>query len=250
MGCGLLTNPVSVRLAALSGTALYHWLTPWLPAIGLDTVMAAIRAADASSNLNWQLAVQYAEVRTDDPDQPETLGALQQGAANYVTTAQNIAETTGTKMLVRFGIAYKIYTGSGPEQGDLDFQLQYTQCGKMVGAFANQVVATNGSTGLVTVISDWIPSMQVTKIKPAFVINSATSNLRVRLVYRTAGAVKESPGSWTTLGSLQSAGEICPGELTPTIGTQDMWVQIGLEVSSSDANLAQGFVACAVGVRK
>lgn len=165
MGCGLLTNPVSVRLAALSSTAVYHWFTPWLPAIGLDTVMAAFRAADASSNLNWQLAVQYAEVRTDDPDQPGTLGALQQGAANYVTTAQNIAETTATKMFVRFGIAYKIYTGSGPEQG--------------------------------------------------------------------------GPGSWATLGSLQSAGAVCAGELTPTIGSQDIWVQIGLEVSSSDANLAR-----------
>lgn len=250
MGCGLLMPPISVRLAALSTTFVYWWGTPWREAIGLDTVMAAIKAADASTNFNWQLAIQTAAVRTDNPDQPATLGTAQTGVGPYVTTALDISQTTGSKMWVRFGLAYKIGTGAGPEQGDIDLQLQYTQCGKMVATFANQVVATQGSTGLVTVISDWIPSMQVTKIKPAFVINSATTNLRVRLVYRTSGAVRESPSAWSTLGSLQSAGETCPGELSPTIGTQDMWVQIGLEVSSSDANLAQGFVAVAVGVRK
>lgn len=250
MGCGLLTNPISVRLVALSTSFVQHWCTSWLEATGLDSVMAAVKAADASANFGYQLVMQTAAVRTDNPDQPSTLGSLQTGAGSYVTTAQDVSQSTASKLWVRFGLGYKITTGSGPEQADVNFQLQYTRCGKMVGAWAGQVVATQGTTGLMQAVSGWIPSMQVTKIKAGFIVNSATSNLRVRLVYRLAGANQESPTAWSPLGSVLSPGENCTGELTPTIGTQDMWVQIGLEYSSSDANLAQGYVAVSVGVRK
>lgn len=139
---------------------------------------------------------------------------------------------------------------SGPEQGDVELQVAYQACGKVVGAISEQLVATQGTTGLVKVVSAWLPAMEVAKIKAALVVNSATSNLRVRIVYRTAQTSKEVPSAWSTLGSQYDTGEENTGELTPTIGTQDMWVQIGLEYASSDANLAQGFVAAVVGVRK
>lgn len=240
-----LTQRLETHLVCTTTTAQYEWFTDWMPTEGIDNIRAVMKAKNASGNFQWQLAIQYAAVRPDDPTAPATLSQQQTGNGEYQTQDVSVATNMGDYRLFRLGIAYNS-SQTGMNQADVSLQASWKQIGTDLGT--RRVVLSIADTGTkYEPLTDWVPATFMTKVRAAFVLNSitpSTGHLGYRLAYQTAGTTVAQPGAW----QLLEAGMTRPGngvtyserntqDLTLTTG--DMWFRLGVaydQDSSVDAN--------------
>ena len=248
MSCGKSTADVQAHLATTSNSDTYHWFTPWMVSIGIETLKAVIAAHGASGQLRCQLAIQVAGTRTEDPGAPVKLDAALDGDGERCTGLESIAQYTGDTFYVRFGVAYSVQPNqSGLAQADVTFSVSFTQCGKLVGGKTLSLASTT-STPAYAVVTPMVSALMVQKVKALVVASSLNGNFGWKLCYRTATTNKDNPSGWTSLeaGDPHGTGPFCLGEFTVSLDGE-MWVQFGVMYqSSSGAGDAQVMVSYAV----
>ena len=65
-----------------------------------------VKAKAVSGSFRCQVVVQYAAVRTDEPDSPSSVGSALTGAGEALVSSGDISGTTANKMWRRYGIKY------------------------------------------------------------------------------------------------------------------------------------------------
>lgn len=219
-----------------------------MPTEGVENIRAVLKARNTSgATFQWQLAIQYAAVRADDPSAPATLAQQQGGNGEYQTQDVSVAANMEDYRLFRLGIAYSS-SQAGMNQGDVSLQASWKQVGTDLGA--RRVILSIVDTGTkYEPLTDWVPATFMTKVRAAFVLNSitpSTGHLGYRLAYQTAGTTVTQPGAWQLLeaGMTRPANGVTYSErntqdLTVTTGASDMWIRLGVaydQDSSVDAN--------------
>src|SRR5262245_14880242 len=110
----VLTPYVERRLTANSAASpalQYAWLTSWYLAAGVDTIRAAVKCfnvvKDAGlSSFQWQLCIETAKARPDNPNTTITLlGTQQANAGEYKTGSLTVSGSTAGAMWFRLGVA-------------------------------------------------------------------------------------------------------------------------------------------------
>lgn len=238
-----LTAFTQRRLVATSSTVVYEWFTEWLPCDGVDAIRAVLKAKQAGANFAWQLAIQYAPVRVDEPDAPSTLGNQTTGSNEMQTGDISVSATTPSKRLFRLGIAYS--SASGVTQGDVSLVASWKSVATPLGA--RRVTLAVADTGTkYEVLTDWMPATFMSKVKAVFMLNSitgATSQLRYRLAIQTAGTSVQQPNAWTDLEAGWTTPSVTysernTGELS--VSTTDMWFRLAVAygmTSTIDTNV-------------
>ena len=255
-GCGGMVRGRSRRLVAYSSVFAEEWFTEFVPVIGMDKIMAALRAKAATNDhFQAQVIVQFAAVRTDSPDSPATLGSVQtasSGSIEYPTGAIDISASAATKFYVRFGVAYRYNpTGGSQSSADVSLDINYEQCGEIAGGL-NAQLFTSTSDMQVVALTGLLSPLMVEKIKAALMVTSKTGNFQWKLTYRTFSTNREVPGAWSDSfeQSYRTAtGDVNTGELTVSGLGSAMWIQIGLAYTSSSGN-GQASVSLALGTRR
>ena len=255
MSCGNAVAPRTERIIAQSTNPVVLPFTGWMSAVGFGEIKAALllRALQVTSgSMEAELAIQTAEVRTDDPDNWATVAGLSQSGAGGTCSADiSVATTTAGKMWVRFGLSFKLTTGStAPGAADATLALAYAACGSLVGAWSGQLTTTVTSDSFIA-LTPPVPALLADKIKAALIVQSVSGNFRCRIVVRYFVLTPEAAGAWTNTSNTDVTGadERNTGELTLTNGT-NMYVQVGLAYSSSTAAFAQADVSVSVGARR
>lgn len=229
-----LTRYAERRLVATSSTVQYAWFTGWMTADGVDNVRAVLKAKNASgSSFNWQLAIQYAPVRIDEPGAPATLATAQTGSAEYQTGDVSVASNAASSRFFRLGIAYWATANTGVQQSDVGLIASWKSVATFLGRSRVTLAAVDTGTKY-EVLTGWVPATFMSKIKAVFMLNSitgATSNLRYQLAYQTAGTSVQQPSGWvaaeqgfTTPSSTYN--ERNTGEIA--ISTTEMWIRLGV----------------------
>lgn len=223
------------RLVATSTTVQYEWYTDWMPTEGIDNIRSVLKGKNATgSYFSFQLAVQYAAVRVDEPGAPGTLGAAQVGSVEYQTGDLSVATNMAANRLFRLGIAYfTAQGGSGVQQGDVGLQASWKQTGTSLGTTRVTLEVVDTGTKY-AVLTRWMPATLMTKIKAAFVLTSitgASSNLKYQLAYQTAETKVQQPKAWTNAEAgfttpQNTYDERNTGERDLT--TTDMWFRLGV----------------------
>jgi len=176
MPCGQLLGPYQARLAAISATVQYHWLTGWFPATGVDNIKGVLRNCAVDGNFQSRLVLQLATIRTDDPSAPVLLEASYlQDAGERCTGVLDISNSTASKYFMRLGIAYSVHTGSSIAAADVGLELAYNSCGEIIGATSLDLV-TPGTNSLHTPITGWVPAMYAAKVKAIIIVTNAIGN--------------------------------------------------------------------------
>lgn len=257
MTCGSLTPAVQRSLNALPDRAAYEWFTEWMPCTGVDKFLALLVNRNVQGNFRSQVAAQWAAVRTDESGlSVTTYGSAASGAGQATINSGDISSTSDEKFFVRFGVKYDLSTGSTAASAEVQLQVAYDSCGRVVGASSEQLQATS-STNSFKALTPWLPAMHAAKVKAAMVVNSLTGDFQWRMTYRTAEHFKEVPSAWTVdwnpgaggLNPFRTATEVNTTELAPTL-TDKMWVQYGIQFNLSSTNQGQATVNAAVAVRK
>ncbi len=252
MPCGQLLGPYQARLAAISTTVQYHWLTGWFPATGVDNIKGVLRNRAVDGNFQSRLVLQLATIRTDDPSAPVLLEASYlQDAGERCTGVLDISNSTASKYFMRLGIAYSVHTGSSIAAADVGLELAYNSCGEIIGATSLDLVAP-GTNSLHTPITGWVPAMYAAKVKAIIIVTNAIGNFRQQLAYRTATTRLQQTSAWSTNfeGAWHTGnGEFPTGEITLSIGSV-MWVQFGLEHSLSSGANGGAQVETSVAIRR
>ncbi len=220
-----------------TGTTLYQWFTDWMCCDGVDAIRAVLKAKNATSaNFSWQLAIQYAPVRSDNPDAPAAIGNGQTGSGEYQTGDLSLAAQADapTHRLFRLGIAYTSVNAS-VQQADVSLQASYKSVATPLG-MARATLAITDSSNKYEVLTPWIPAIYMAKVKAAFVLNSinpSNGNFKYRLAYQTAGTTVTQPSAWTDIesgwtqpGNGVTYSERNTGEVTVT--TSEMWFRLGV----------------------
>lgn len=181
MSCGELKNAMG-RYHGTTSTALYYWLTPYMPATGVDTIRPILRALALAggANFKWQLAIQTCAVRQDNPDDPALLGTEQGGAGTYAPG--DLSLTLAEKAWWRLGVAVR--ASSGVAQGDIELDYGFNDCGKVVAFTTFSITSDSSSNPTVIPLGDILPANFAQKFKAAVIIPSADANLQTKLVYR------------------------------------------------------------------
>jgi hypothetical protein len=247
--CGKLTQLEQRTLEADDTTMRYAPFTKWMPTIGLDEVVAVMKARAVLGSPSWQLAVQYAAVRTDLPDAWAVLDALQANAGERCTGPVSLTNAP-SKMFVRFGMGYKSAAGATLAQLDATLQLAMEPCGMVIGTYAFHPVATDTNTRYQP-ITDWIPSAHAAKVKAALISTSlAGTNFQFQLAQQKAATSVEVPGAWATIeaGWRNTATEACTGEITLSY-TNQFWTRFGIAYNVSSGTFAEADLAAIVAVR-
>jgi len=245
-----LTNYAERHLVATSSTTQYAWFTGWQSANGIDNIRAVLKAKNAGAvgalPLQWQLAIQYAEVRADAPGSPSVIGTAQTaGTIDYQTGDISVATNMAANRLFRLGVAYSS-ASNAVVQGDVSLVASWKSVATELGRVRMMLGAVD--TGVkYEVLTDWMPATFMSKIKAAFILNSltSTSNFRYQLAYQTAGTSVQQPSGWT---NAEPSGWVTPsvaynerntGDIAVTT-TTDMWFRLGLAyglTSGVDANV-------------
>lgn len=242
-----------------NGTGLvFVPVTDWGPAIGLDTLMAAIIVTSmytASGNTKAQLAVQTASVRTDAPDAwavvSVTGGGLSVVGETHGASAElTVSSLTASKAWVRWGVAFSLDTGAtGPGSADVTFTASGVCVGKMIGSWRGQLVSSVTSDATIA-ITGWIPVVWAKKVMAPMLVTSASANWRCRLRYRTSESSTSAPGNWTDTGDTDHSGnqERVAVDNGLSLGSNH-FVQFGLGYSSSSGTSIAD-ISITVGVRR
>lgn len=160
----------------------------------------------------------------------------------------DLSASTSANMYFRLGVQFA--SSSGLSESDLTFQVSYEACGSIVAMETHELIATSTSA-VVKSIGGWMPAITADKVKAAIIVSGIQgANFQVQLVYRTATASREDPGSWTSLDTLRTgAGEFAVSDQTLSIGGQ-MWVQFGIKYILSSGSLGGATVSTTIAVRK
>jgi hypothetical protein len=206
----------------------------------LSSFDAVVKAKAVSGSFRCQVVVQYAAVRTDEPDSPSSVGSALTGAGEALVSSGDISGTTANKMWRRYGIKYDLTSGSAAT-ADVELQVVENTCGEVLTSWSGVLVAST-STRAFQEVGMWVPASLAKKIKAAVVVNSLSGNFQWCLTYRTATTSKDVPDAWTAdWDTLRTATEVNTGELSPTL-TGKMWVQIGIQYNLSGSTPGQAFV--------
>jgi len=226
------TGLFSRHLSCQTTGTFYEWFTPWMSCDGVDNIRAVLKAKNASANLAWQLVVQYAAIRVDNPGSATTLAAAQTANGEYNPGDISVATDMGNNRFFRLGIAYGATAG---QQGDLTLQASWKQVGTDLGT-AQATLALSDSSNRYEAITAWIPATFMSKVKVAFVVNSITpsnGNFKYRLAVQTAATTTAQPTAWTDLeqafqqpGNGTNYSEHHTGEIAVT--TSDMWFRLAI----------------------
>jgi len=262
-GCGATTPSVAKRLVTTTKDYwTYEPFTQWAPVTGVDKVKATLKRKSVTVNgtgsFKVKPVVQYAAVRTDDPESWSTLGGSEySGDGDSCTGEIDISSDAASKFFVRFGVACKL-DGASPTYGQADVALEvsYNACGKVAGGRTLQL-QTNSTTELFHPVTGWVPGIAVEKVKAAIIITSdSMGEFECKLAYRSAEAVKEEPGEWSAIGASwysPSSGrnyEANTGEISSLYLGSKMWVQFGIAHKlNTGSTLAYATVSTAVATR-
>lgn len=219
------------HLFATSSTVQYEWFTGWLSTDGIDNIRAVLKGKNAGASFTWQLAIQYAAVRSDEPGSPATLGSQQSSSGEYQTGDISVANNMASNRLFRLGIAYS--SPNAVQQADLVLTASWKSVGTFLGRRRVTLAAVDTGTKY-EVLTGWLPATFMSKIKAVFMLNSitgASSNLRYQLAYQTAGTSVQQPNAWVNAEQgfntpSVSYNERNTGEIT--VSTTDMWIRLGV----------------------
>lgn len=239
------------HLIATSTDVLYYWFTGWQPAIGLDDIKSGVHLKGISGNIQARLAIQVANVRTDNPSTPAILESSYSNTQDRCTGVLDVSATTSTPMFVRFGVAYNLSSGTTPGQADVSVDFSWPACGQAAGGGTFALLAPDTNSRY-QAISGWIPAIFADIAKAAIVVTATIGNFRCQLAYRTATSFKESTSGWSSnLEELWHGGngEYTTGEKTLS-ASSSMWVQVGIEYSLSSGTNGSAQVSVAAAVRR
>jgi hypothetical protein len=228
----------------------YLWLTDWQPTIGVDDVDANMKVRAMTSTMNWQLAVQYATIRTDKPGAPAVLDALQTtGAGERGVNGIQLSGTT--EMYFRMGYMYASPNAGTLVAADLWLQIAYTACGSIIGTGTTRLEATSTDDRYLP-ISGWMSRKAAAKVKAAFVgAQYAGSGFRFQLAQQKATTSIEAPDAWAGLQAstyYTSAGENNTGEVTCSY-TSQLLTRFGIKYNLSAGSYGAADVSWALCVR-
>ena len=251
MACGNTGTSATHSLHTTSTTVAYTWYTPWMPATGLDNIIAVMILTGLSGNFQAQLAIQTADVRPEAPNSPSLLGSAQTTTTPYCTGAVSVASSTASAMWVRFGIAANLTSGSALGQADVTLMVSDDRCGQAVGTATNTLSSTTTATNTFVAITGWIPAILANYVKAALVATALQGPIQWRLTMRTANTTPDLPNAWSTTFDTwrTTAGGICTGELATSISGA-MYVQFGLQFILGSGSFGNVMVASTVAVRK
>jgi len=231
-----LTRYAEHHLVATSSTVQYEWYTDWLPTDGVDNIRAVLKAKNTSGGqFGWQLAIQYATVRADNPDTPGTLGTQQDSDGEYVTGDLAVGTSMQSKRLFRLGVAY--FSAGAAVQGDVALVASWKSVGTILGAqTVNLEVVDSGGIKYMP-LTGWVPATFMAKIKAAFILSglTITSNFRYQLAYQLATTSVQQPDAWATAEASWTTpstanNERNTGEITVSASSK-MWFRLGVAYS-------------------
>ncbi len=130
--------------------------------------------------------------------------------------------------------------------------MAYARCGELIGSGNWQINSTTTSEQF-QVISGWLPTILVEKVKLAAICAGLTGNLEWRLAYRTAATQKSLPSAWSNVTDASApygTGEINTGDLALTLSLK-MWVQFAVSYKvPAVGDSGQASLTTALGVRR
>lgn len=240
-----LTQYREAHLVSTTTTTQYSWFTDWMTADGITNIRAVLKCKNASgANFRWQLAIQYAAVRADNPGTPATLGNQQTNSGEYQTQDVPVGTGMDANRLFRLGIAYSS-AQTGMEQGDVSLQASWLQLGTDLGS-SRMVLGVVDSGVKYAPLTDWIPATVMSKVKAAFILTSITPStgyLGYQFAIQFAGTTVAQPGAWELLG----AGYTRPGAnvtyeehnsaaIAPAANT-NMWFRLGVAYNQNSSGV-------------
>jgi len=247
--CARLTPETQKTLNCNSTSVRHAWYTEWLPAVGVEAVRLVLKNKSVVGNFRAKVSIQTAGVRTDNPDAPDdTQGSGYLTGAGEQYELLDLSTVTPSKFFIRFGLAYSA-TDTTYSEADAAMQISFgTKGGAVRGSVSKHLVAAT-TTSRYLEVTPWMPALEVTKYRGAYVITKADANFQSRLAYQTASTSIQSPESWASTDSFQSGNlEECSGELTPTI-TGKMWIRFGLEYSCASGSDQGADVSVAIATK-
>jgi hypothetical protein len=246
VSCINLSSEIIKALYAATATVRYEWFTDWTAAAGADKVKYVLKNKTVSGALTTQLAIQVAECRTNAPDAPATLGSSLTGAGEQTAAPIDITVNTASKAWVRFGVAY---SSASEGSATVSLQICLETYGKAVGSTTVSLVAPDTSSYFLPV-SEWLPTPMVSKAKAVFAIQQPSAQFQCRMAHRFATTSVQTPSAWSSGDSFHSTGELCTGEIAVTPGSNEMWVQFGIEYRSFSGVNANAIVTFMALIRK
>jgi len=251
-----LTRCREAHLVSTTTTTQYEWFTGWMSADGIANIRAVVKCKNASgANFRWQVAIQYAEVRGDEPrTQMGTLGAQQTNSGEYQTQDVSVTTDTDANRFFRLGIAYSS-AAAGMEQGDVSLQASWKQLGTDLGT-SRVVLSVNDNGVKYEPLTDWIPATIMSKVKAAFIltgITPSTGHLGYQFAIQFAGTTVAQPGAWELLeGAYTRPGNNVTFEehnsaAKAPVANTNMWFRLGVaynQDSGVDTNYTGVLDAC------
>ena len=248
--CGSGPSISQQHLVAPTTDTVYTWYTPWRSALGVKSARITTKRRCVVGNFQCRPCMQVAAVRGDKPEDPVPLDSQMRAGAGEQCVAATISDTTDSKMLVRYGVAYSVSSG-GLGQADVELAVVDDGCGDSLGTTSATLVTMSG-TNAYFVITGWVPALTAAVVKAAIIITGLTGNFQCRLAWRAANTSTEAPGAWSDSFDAwhTSNTELCTGELQPGAST-DMWVQFAIQYAlSSGSSLGSATVSTTIGGRK
>ena len=247
MGC-VNTTPETWREAPVNvTTTVYIWFTGWVPAVGLDSVKALLFRKNTGTYVQSQVAYQTAATRPSEPDAPGVLGNAQTGNGAYCMSLTDISATTASKMYIRFGVALNLTQGN-PDKAEVGMQFCTVNYGTILSSKEFDLLAPD-TTSLYVPVTDWFPSVMISKSKAVFNLMNPTATFRCRMAYQTAATRVESPSTWSSNDGWKStSGEVNTTEVTAT--SSDFWMRLGIEYQCSSGTNQSANVKVVTGIRK
>lgn len=259
----LITTPYAVEhLITSSGSSQYVWMTPWYLATGVDAVRALVKLQNATSNLQVQMVIQTAKLRTDAPDVPTAIGTTYSTPSTNQEWCTGVVSVTGynpAHLWFRLGFVY-ISTNAAFAQADVALQATWCQYGSIINSTAVALEAPDTSARYMP-LTGWFPSLYGKMLKVSFNCEGVTggSNLQFQYVVQFATSSVEQAGAWSALvagyDSWHAAGvpgnvtEDCTGELTVN-DSSHLWMRVGVAYNlTSGTTLVSANLASIISVR-
>jgi hypothetical protein len=246
MSCGSISGPTEQHLISVVTANQFAAFTPWMATIGLDVVRAVYNVRALTGTFQYQLAIQTAVARTDNPDAWALLDSLRTTSGEICTG--DVTLSLGGKWYLRLGVMYNESTAPGTSQADVGLTLTYNACGKVVGGGSFQLAATDAGPYF-QIVSGWIPASMAGKHRAAFIASQTGANLRFKIAYQTATTNINTPSTWTTADADHYGdGELCTNDLPTTGVTTVMWIRFAIQYWSTSGT-SMGNVTVAVAAR-
>ena len=265
MACARTDAPVSQHVHVTNSAGSFYAVTGWMPATGLDKVKMvlkrkSVQLAGVSPTFSVRPAMQVAVVRTDNPSDWAVItgSSTYSGAGEDNTGVLDVSADTEDVMFVRFGFT-AFLGGTTPTNGQADVEVQTSvvSCGRLVGAWTQELNVYNTTSNAWVAVTGWIPAVEADKVLAAFVLTGVAGDFRCLFGYRSAATNTQLVTTgWTSLEGTTyrtTAGESNTTLLTLPSLAGDMFVQFGVAYSQSSAGLAppgQATVSVATAVRR